>query len=112
MALRSGPRYLDLERQVGEGTKLLASLGGGFPRYARAGRRDLLPQACRALQALQRLHPGGTRMPLPVLALCAVAVELHRRGYPAMARLTMVCLDAYLFEETNKSKTMVSDVEA
>ena len=100
--------YLTEQRDVSYGTKLLAAVGGLFPAYHRAGRRDLFPTVNRALQGWQKAHPVGTRLPMPMLMVYAVAMEMAARQQLDLARLTVVAADCYL--RPGEAASLTSDM--
>jgi hypothetical protein len=51
--------FVEKEKPVGAGTRLLAAQGWQVPRLFHAGRSLLLPQVSMALQGWHRLHPGS-----------------------------------------------------
>ena len=88
--------YIDQGFNHSRGTQLLAALGHHYPLFAKAGKSNLMPEVCRALQGWKRLHPTGARMPLPMPAVCGLACEMVRRGKTTMGWLTMAAADMYL----------------
>ncbi len=56
----------------------------------------VLQGAPRDLQVLQRVHPVGARMPLPMPAFAGAAVLLAHRGFLSLAQITMVAADCCL----------------
>jgi hypothetical protein len=101
--------YLDELREVSAGTAVLAAIAHFCQDLHQFGRRNLMPGLSRALQGWERLHPTGTRLPVPYPAWCGVIVELIRCHGLRMAAVTLVTLDAYLrpSEALNLTKEML-----
>ena len=88
--------FLDCEAAVSRGIQIMAALADRFPQYQGASRVGRLPCASRALQGWRKLHPNGMRMPWPFPAVAGVIMEMCRRGFLNMARLTMLTVDTYI----------------
>jgi hypothetical protein len=67
--------YIEKQRPVGAGTKLVAAFGWELPRLYHGGRLLKLP---RASMALQGWLPGGQRFPWPLGLVIAVCFEMIR----------------------------------
>jgi hypothetical protein len=88
--------YLEDKSDVSAGTALIAAIGHQYPHLHQLGRRGVMPSLSRALQGWEKMHPTGTRMPLPYPAWCAIVIDLHRRGLKSTACLTLEALDCYV----------------